>query len=171
MVHPGVLVICFAVLVSLGSSALLPEEYFQDIDPQEKARDEGLSIEEKGRCPRRRNRRLPTSMIVDISLIDTSYLDSLAQMADIHIRALSPWEYSLNTDPNRFPFVISEANCLTFSCVDVDGHDNPELISYPIQQEALVLRREQKGCSFSYRLETEVVTVGCTCVTPVLAYH
>ncbi|KAM3931032.1 interleukin-17F-like [Leptodactylus fuscus] len=171
MLSPSLSIAQVTLLVSVCSSAFLPEGYLSHINTQEGSRDEEPPLEAKGRCPGRRNRRLPTSMTLDISLIDTNYLDSLVQMEDINSRSLSPWEYSLNTDPNRFPFVISEANCLTFSCVDVDGHDNPELISYPIQQEVLVLRQEQKGCSFSYRLETEVVTVGCTCVTPVLAYH
>ncbi|XP_077149209.1 interleukin-17F-like [Ranitomeya variabilis] len=110
-------------------------------------------------------------MTVDTSLIDSSYMDSSVQMEDIHTRSLSPWEYSLNTDPNRFPFVIAEADCLTFACVDADGHESPDLISFPIQQEVMVLRREQKGCMFSYRLETEVVTLGCTCVTPTTIHY
>ncbi|XP_075719666.1 interleukin-17F-like [Rhinoderma darwinii] len=152
-----------AALVYVCSSASLPEEYL--------SKDEQLPLEARDRCPGRRNRRLQTTMTVDISLIDTSYLDSLMEMEDIHTRSLSPWDYSLNTDPNRFPFVIAEANCLTFSCVDADGNQSPDLISSPIQQEMMVLRREQKGCSFSYRLETEVVTLGCTCIRPIVSYY
>ncbi|KAM4041680.1 interleukin-17F-like [Anomaloglossus baeobatrachus] len=109
-------------------------------------------------------------MTVDTSVIDSSYMDSSVQMEDSHSRSLSPWDYSLNKDPNRFPFVIAEADCLTFACVDADGVENPDLISYPIQQEVMVLRREQKGCSFSYRLETEAVTLGCTCISPTRIY-
>ncbi|XP_073529545.1 interleukin-17F-like [Phyllobates terribilis] len=110
-------------------------------------------------------------MTVDISLIDSSSMDGSVQMEDGPTRSLSPWEYSLCTDPNRFPVVIAEADCLTFACVDADGHESPDLISFPIQQEVMVLRREQKGCSFSYRLEGEVVTLGCTCVTPTISYY
>ncbi|XP_069830150.1 interleukin-17F-like isoform X2 [Dendropsophus ebraccatus] len=171
MVHPGAVGICVAVLVSLVSSAVLPDEYSPYINSQEKFTDEELPLEVRQRCPTKRNRRLSTSMMVDISPIDTSYLDRLVEMEDIKTRSISPWEYSLNTDPNRFPFVISEANCLTLTCIDADGNENPDLISYPIQQEMMVLRREQKGCSFSYRLETEEVTVGCTCVTPIVTYY
>ncbi|XP_040285778.1 interleukin-17F-like [Bufo bufo] len=160
-----------AALVSLCSSAFLSEEYWSLTNTQEGSKDEELPLEAKQRCPGRRNRHLPSAMIVDIGLIDTSYLDSLVQMEDIHTRSLSPWEYSLNSDPNRFPFVIAEANCLTFTCADANGNENPALISYPIQQEVMVLCREQKGCSFSYRLETEVVTLGCTCVKPVVSYY
>lgn len=42
--------------------------------------------------------------------------------------------------------------------------------SVPIQQEFLVLRREPQGCSRSFRLEKVLVTVGCTCVTPIVRY-
>ncbi|XP_073529580.1 interleukin-17F-like [Phyllobates terribilis] len=83
----------------------------------------------------------------------------------------SPRITFLSTDTNRFPVVIAEADCLTFACVDTDGHESPDLISFPIQQEVMVLRREQKGCSFSYRLEGEVVTLGCTCVRPTISYY
>ncbi|XP_056419995.1 interleukin-17A-like [Hyla sarda] len=158
-------------LVSFCSSAILPDEYLSHVNTQEGSSDEELHLEARGRCPGRRNRRLPTSMIVDTSFIDTSYLDSLVEMEDVHTRSLSPWDYRLNTDPNRFPFVISEADCVTFACVDADGNENPDLISSPVKQEMMVLRREQKSCSFSYRLETVVVTVGCTCVRPMVSYY
>ncbi|XP_069832052.1 interleukin-17A-like [Dendropsophus ebraccatus] len=158
-------------LVSLCSSAVLPDEYLSQINTEEDSRDEELPLEARDRCPGRRNRRLPSSVTVDTSLIDTGYLHSLVRMENIHSRSLSPWDYRLNTDPNRLPFVIPEANCLTFACVDADGNENPDLMSYPIQQEMMVLRREQKGCSFFYRLETEEVTVGCTCATPIVTYY
>ncbi|KAG8540972.1 hypothetical protein GDO81_029980, partial [Engystomops pustulosus] len=150
------------VLVSLGAAAFIPVENFPE--------NEEHPIEKRLRCPGRRHRRLPTTMTVDLSLIQSRFLESSVVMEDTHSRSLSPWEYSLNTDPHRFPFVISEANCLTFACVDADGNDSPELMSYPIQQEVLVLRREQKGCGFSYRLESEEVTLGCTCVRPRLQH-
>ncbi|XP_073442726.1 interleukin-17A-like [Dendrobates tinctorius] len=157
-------------LMALSSSAVLPEDYLSDLNFQLVSRDEELETKQQ-RCPGRKNRRLPTSVTVDTSLIDSSYKESLVQMEDIHIRSLSPWDYSHNTDPNRFPFVIAEADCLTLACVDADGRESPDLISFPIQQEVMVLRREQKGCSFSYSLETEVVTLGCTCVRPTTIYY
>ncbi|XP_077149207.1 interleukin-17F-like [Ranitomeya variabilis] len=158
-------------LMALISSAVLPEDYLSDLNSQLGSRDEELPLEAKQKCPGRKYRRLPTSATVDTRLIDSSYMESLVQMEDIHTRSLSPWDYSHNTDPNRFPFVIAEADCLTFACVDADGHQSPDLISFPIQQEVMVLRREKKGCSFSYRLEMEVVTLGCTCVTPTTIYY
>ncbi|XP_027764139.1 interleukin-17A-like isoform X5 [Empidonax traillii] len=60
---------------------------------------------------------------------------------DIRNRSLAPWDYRLDEDPNRFP------------------------------QEILVLRREQQGCRPTYRLEKKLITVGCTCVTPVIRHH
>ncbi|XP_075056898.1 interleukin-17F-like [Mixophyes fleayi] len=134
-------------------------------------RDEDVPTEPRDKCTTRRSRLLPSSMTVDLSVIDTNYLDSLVQMEDIHTRSLSPWDYSFNTDPNRFPFVIAEANCLSFTCVDSDGSESPELISYPIQREIMVLRREQKACDYIYRLETELVTLGCTCVRSIVRYY
>ncbi|KAK1338320.1 hypothetical protein QTO34_001435 [Cnephaeus nilssonii] len=35
-------------------------------------------------------------------------------------------------------------------------------------QEILVLRREPRRCPHSFRLEKILVTVGCTCVTPIV---
>lgn len=48
------------------------------------------------------------------------------------------------------------------------GQEDHSLNSVPIKQEILVLRREQRGCVPSYRLEKRLITVGCTCVTPVI---
>ncbi|XP_069830148.1 interleukin-17F-like [Dendropsophus ebraccatus] len=163
--------ILVTVLVSFCSQAVLPDDIISQINTQEGSQDEELPLEDRGRCPVKRNRRLQSFMTVDTSLFDTSYLHSLVRMENIHSRSLSPWDYRLNTDPNRLPFVIPEANCLTFACVDADGNENPDLMSYPMQQEMMVLRREQKGCSFSYRLETEEVTLGCTCVTPIVTHY
>ncbi|XP_056419997.1 interleukin-17A-like [Hyla sarda] len=168
MVHPGAIGICVAVLVFFASSAFLPDDHSPNINPQIKSTDKELPPESGLRCSGKRNRRLPSSVTVNTSLIEASYMDSLVQMENIRTRSLSPWNYSLNTDPNRFPFVISEANCLHFACVDADGNENPDLISFPLRQKMMVLRREQKSCSFSYRLETVVVTVGCTCVRPMV---
>ncbi|XP_063775285.1 interleukin-17A-like [Pseudophryne corroboree] len=149
-----------AALVSVCSSAFLPEGYLSEVSPLDVPRDEDIPTEPRDRCTTRRSRRLPTSMTVDISVIDASYLGSRMGMEDLHTRSLSPWGYRLNTDPSRFPSVVAEAHCLRFTCVDWDGNESPELISYPIQQEILVLRREQKSCDYTYTLETELVTLG-----------
>ncbi|XP_069832051.1 interleukin-17F-like [Dendropsophus ebraccatus] len=157
-------------LVSLCSSTILPDEYLSQTNIQEGSKDEELPLQARVRCPGRRSHHLPSSVTVDTSLIYTSYLDRFVRMRNIHSRSLSPWDYRINKDPNRIPIMIVEANCLTSGCADTDGNENPSLISYPIQQEMIVLQRKEKGCSFSYRLETVTVTVGCTCVKPFDSY-
>ncbi|XP_068135094.1 interleukin-17F-like [Hyperolius riggenbachi] len=93
-------------------------------------------------------------------------MDSLLEAVDFNRHSRSPWEYRLNTDPDRYPSVISEADCLTFSCAGM----GPDLFSYPIQQEVMVLRRQQRDCDYTYSLETELVTQGCTCVQALSVY-
>ncbi|XP_053457898.1 interleukin-17F [Nycticebus coucang] len=81
-------------------------------------------------------------------------------------RSLSPWDYTVDWDPNRYPFVISQAKCRYLGCVDALGREDMSMNSVPIQQETLVLRRKIQGCNVYFQLEKVVVTVGCTCVTP-----
>ncbi|XP_051668729.1 interleukin-17F-like isoform X1 [Manacus candei] len=90
---------------------------------------------------------------------------------DVRNRSLAPWDYRLDKDPNRFPQVIADAQCRLSGCVSPLGQEDHSLNSVPIKQEILVLRREQQGCRPTYRLEKKVITVGCTCVTPVIHHH
>ncbi|XP_061482021.1 interleukin-17F-like [Rhineura floridana] len=85
---------------------------------------------------------------------------------DIRNKSTSPWDYSINEDPNRFPHVISKATCRYNGCLNYKGQQIISMNSVPIQQEILVLRRKQMGSQQTYWLETQVVTVGCTCVIP-----
>ncbi|XP_004388788.1 interleukin-17F [Trichechus manatus latirostris] len=90
-------------------------------------------------------------------------------LPNINNRSTSPWDYNIMRDMNRFPSSIAEARCRSFSCIDADGKPNNFMNSVPIHQEILVLRREPQGC-LPLRLEKIRVTVGCTCVTP-LVHH
>ncbi|XP_032720448.1 interleukin-17F isoform X2 [Lontra canadensis] len=83
-------------------------------------------------------------------------------------RSISPWDYNITQDPHRFPSEIAEAQCRYSGCINAEGQEDSSLNSVPIQQEFLVLRREPRGCSRSFRLEKVLVTVGCTCVTPIV---
>ncbi|KAG8445831.1 hypothetical protein GDO86_010570 [Hymenochirus boettgeri] len=103
-------------------------------------------------------------MTVDISVIDTSYMHSVIATAGIESRSLAPWQYRLDLDPERYPFVIAEANCISSVCTTEE--ENRDLFSIPIEQEILVLRREQKHCGYRYKLEMQRVTLGCTCARP-----
>lgn len=77
---------------------------------------------------------------------------------------------SVTRDPHRFPSEIAEARCRHSGCINAEGMEDRSMNSIPIQQELLVLRREPQGCSSSFRLEKMKVTVGCTCVTPIVRY-
>ncbi|XP_044160479.1 interleukin-17A-like [Bufo gargarizans] len=88
----------------------------------------------------------------------------------IKSRSMSPWEYSYNVDNHRVPVVINEARCLHHGCLDPEGHVDLSMNSVPIRQEILVLRREMRGCVHVYKLDKQLVTVGCTCVRPITQY-
>ncbi|XP_068135093.1 interleukin-17A-like [Hyperolius riggenbachi] len=80
-------------------------------------------------------------------------------------RSLSPWTYRTDQDLNRYPSNISVAECSHQWCLDAEGKEVSSLISVPIRYEMMVLRREIHP-NQSFYLETQLVTVGCTCVRP-----
>ncbi|OCT81396.1 interleukin-17A-like [Xenopus laevis] len=82
----------------------------------------------------------------------------------MHLRSISPWNYSINMDEKRFPAAINVARCLHTNCLDSEGNIDFSLVSVPILQEMFVLRREVKGCTTCFWLEKQTVPVGCTCV-------
>ncbi|KAJ7345603.1 hypothetical protein JRQ81_001553 [Phrynocephalus forsythii] len=116
-------------------------------------------------CPTQENTQFPKSVMVDIH---AGHLESINRVySNIRNRSLSPWNYSISEDPNRFPHLIAEANCRYQVCVNPNGQGfNYGLHSVRIQQEILVLKRKQNGCKQSYWLEKQLVTVGCTCAFP-----
>uniref|UniRef100_K7FK04 Interleukin 17F n=1 Tax=Pelodiscus sinensis TaxID=13735 RepID=K7FK04_PELSI len=120
-------------------------------------------------CPMQKNSRFPPSVKVNIHISSPNYVTRVAH--DVRNRSISPWDYSITKDPNRFPEVIAEAKCRHYSCVTALGQEDHSMNSVPIQQEILVLRREQRGCQHTYRLEKQLITVGCTCAVPVLRYQ
>ncbi|KAM4771250.1 interleukin-17F-like [Rhinophrynus dorsalis] len=157
-----------AGLVALSTPAFLPEERSSVQENYGQYEDREIPSGHQEKCKGKRSRRIPSSMTVDLSVIDTSYLNSLVELVGDESRSLAPWDYSLNVDPNRYPHVISEANCHSLSCTDSDGKVNRDLISLPIQHDMMVLRREQKDCDYVYRLESQRVTLGCTCARPAM---
>uniref|UniRef100_A0A8C4WCJ9 Interleukin 17A n=1 Tax=Gopherus evgoodei TaxID=1825980 RepID=A0A8C4WCJ9_9SAUR len=120
-------------------------------------------------CPPQKNSRFPLSVKVNIHISSSSHAIRMAH--DVRNRSISPWDYSITKDPNRFPEVIAEAKCRHFSCVNALGQEDYSMNSVPIQQEILILRREQRDCLHSYRLEKQLITVGCTCAVPVLRHQ
>uniref|UniRef100_H0XDH4 Interleukin 17F n=2 Tax=Otolemur garnettii TaxID=30611 RepID=H0XDH4_OTOGA len=101
---------------------------------------------------------------LDIRLIAGSPTVSKSQ--NIQNRSFSPWDYTADRDPNRYPFVIYQAKCRYLGCVNAEGKEDMSMNSVPIQRETLVLRRKTEGCNVYFQMEKVLVTVGCTCVTP-----
>ncbi|XP_062043516.1 interleukin-17F [Lepus europaeus] len=117
-----------------------------------------------GNCPPLED----NSVRVDIRILSQNQGVSIRH--DFQNRSISPWDYNITRDPNRFPSEIAEARCRHSGCINAQGEEDSSMNSVPIQQEFLVLRREPQGCSRSFRLEKVRVTVGCTCVTPIVRY-
>ncbi|NWX49338.1 IL17F protein, partial [Steatornis caripensis] len=130
---------------------------------------DGSSVRLGEDCLNEKDLKFPTTVKVDIRISNSDHAFSMVH--DVRNRSLAPWDYRLDEDPNRFPRVITDAKCRLSGCVNPLGQEDHSLNSVPIQQEILVLRREQRGCLPTYRLEKKVITVGCTCVTPVIHYQ
>ncbi|XP_012369473.1 interleukin-17A [Octodon degus] len=90
--------------------------------------------------------------------------------SDYYKRSTSPWTLRRNEDPERYPPVLWEAECRYSGCVNTAGKEDHHMSSVPLQQEILVLRRQPRDCPLSFRLEKMKVTVGCTCVSPVVRH-
>ncbi|NXH52549.1 IL17F protein, partial [Rhabdornis inornatus] len=120
-------------------------------------------------CPNQKDPKFPTTVEVDIRISNSNR--AFGVVHDIRNRSLAPWDYRLDEDPTRFPRVIADAQCRLSGCMSPLGQEDHSLNSVPIQQEILMLRREQRGCVPSYRLEKRLITVGCTCVTPVIQHQ
>ncbi|KAM5324965.1 interleukin-17F [Glossophaga mutica] len=108
------------------------------------------------------------SVRVDIRILKQNQVAAISH--DFQNRSSSPWDYNITRDPHRFPSEIAEAQCRHWGCINAEGKEDSSMNSVPIQQEFLVLRREPQDCSHSFRLEKVTVTVGCTCVTPIIRY-
>ncbi|NXK46808.1 IL17F protein, partial [Chauna torquata] len=120
-------------------------------------------------CQNQKDLKSPTTVKVDIRISSSN--PTFRMIHDVRNRSLSPWDYRLDEDPNRFPQVIADAQCRLSGCVNPMGQEDHSLNSVPIKQEILVLRREQQGCLPTYRLEKKVITVGCTCVAPIVHHQ
>ncbi|NXH48604.1 IL17F protein, partial [Dicaeum eximium] len=129
-------------------------------------RKAGASARLREGCPNQKDPEFPTAVKVDIRISSSDHIFGMVH--DVRNRSLAPWDYRLDEDPNRFPRVIADARCRLSGCASPLGQEDHGLNSVPLRQEILVLRREQRGCVPSYRLEKRLVTVGCTCVAPVV---
>ncbi|NXW56534.1 IL17F protein, partial [Eurystomus gularis] len=139
-----------------------------------KVRQPGLKLENLFKqayagCLTQRDSKFPQTVRVNISISNTNQDTRVAR--DVSNRSLAPWDYRIDEDHNRFPYVIADAKCRHSRCVNSNGQLDHSVNSVPIKQEILVLRREQKGCHQSFRLEKKIITVGCTCVTPLIRHQ
>ncbi|XP_053316459.1 interleukin-17A-like [Spea bombifrons] len=114
------------------------------------------------RCPTSKNMMLLQNIKVNFHMNSNHHAPSMQD--ETRMRSLSPWNYSLNEDPNRFPAIIAEAKCNHGGCLDSDGKEDLSVVSVPIKQEVLVLRRHVEECESSFTLDKQMVTVGCTCI-------
>uniref|UniRef100_A0A9J7XRM3 Interleukin 17a/f3 n=2 Tax=Cyprinus carpio TaxID=7962 RepID=A0A9J7XRM3_CYPCA len=85
-------------------------------------------------------------------------------------RSLSPWTYEESWDNSRIPSEISEAKCEKKGCLTKDGEEDFGLESKPIYYQINILRRVKKKNAMQYalKLETKIVSLGCTCVLPIV---
>ncbi|XP_054034143.1 interleukin-17F [Dryobates pubescens] len=137
------------------------------IHPQ--PRKHGSSVRLSEECLNQKDLKFPTMVNVDIRISNPDHAFTMGH--DVRNRSLAPWDYRLDEDPNRFPQVIADAECRLSSCMNPQGQEDYSLNSVPIQQEILVLRRDQEGCLPTYRLEKKIITVGCTCAAPIVYRH
>ncbi|KAM7014995.1 interleukin-17C-like [Tautogolabrus adspersus] len=81
-------------------------------------------------------------------------------------RALSPWTYRLNQDPDRIPAVIAYADCLCDHCI-LHGQEDYDYNSVTVNTSLLVFWRIPCG-EDRYRLKKDFISVpvACTCVVP-----
>ncbi|XP_073485134.1 interleukin-17F-like [Aquarana catesbeiana] len=116
----------------------------------------------KGGCP-------PVTKFASVKInLNINGQNAPTMSGDLRKRSTSPWEYSYDVNNNRFPSTIVEAKCLHTGCLDAEGNVDINLNSVPIRQEILVLHREMKGCSSTFKLAKKMVTVGCTCARPMV---
>uniref|UniRef100_UPI00398F19E2 interleukin-17C-like n=1 Tax=Pristiophorus japonicus TaxID=55135 RepID=UPI00398F19E2 len=90
--------------------------------------------------------------------------------SDINHRSISPWEYRIDYDDNRYPQKLAFAHCLCEGCIDMDnGEEIRSFNSVPVEQTMLVLQRQPcpgRPGQYSFNLKYIKVPVGCTCVRP-----
>ncbi|XP_062954388.1 interleukin-17F [Cynocephalus volans] len=113
------------------------------------------------------------SVMIDVHILNQNV--GSPSLRNIHNRSSSPWDYNITWDSNRFPSEIVQARCRYSGCINAQGQEDNSMNSIAIQQEVLVLRRDTQsvphGCTPAFRLEKMLVTVGCTCVTPIVVQH
>uniref|UniRef100_A0A8C4S0R6 Uncharacterized protein n=1 Tax=Erpetoichthys calabaricus TaxID=27687 RepID=A0A8C4S0R6_ERPCA len=73
-----------------------------------------------------------------------------------------------NTDHDIWFPSLRQAECRHHYCINNSGHEMPEMNSVSIRRRQLFLRKKWTGIGYKYSLEMKLVTVGCTCVWPLI---
>ncbi|XP_034555842.1 interleukin 17a/f3 [Notolabrus celidotus] len=125
----------------------------------------------RGGQKKRKNVRL----VLDPSVLSHVGSVSHSTMANM---SLTPWTYRDSSEASRLPTRISQAQCLTSGCLSLQGGgEDLALMATPIYYQALVLHkvhqprlngRKKAKKRHHFRLGTEMIAVGCTCVRPIL---
>ncbi|XP_029532041.1 interleukin-17F-like [Oncorhynchus nerka] len=110
----------------------------------------------------------PDTVILPLHL-DPNDLVPFHSIRPICNHSISPWTYNTTYDDRRFPPIISEVRCSLKGCLNIKGKEDRNLKSKPIFYQILVLRKVMgSGKKCHYRLESKVISVGCTCVRPTI---
>ncbi|XP_035534721.1 interleukin 17a/f3 [Morone saxatilis] len=119
-------------------------------------------------------------LVLDPSVQPQIGITSASTIANM---SLSPWTYRESCIASRLPRHISHAQCLTSGCLSLQGEgEDTGLVAKPIYYQVLVLHRvprqrhnNSRGGKprkkYDFKLGTEVITVGCTCVRPAVVTH
>ncbi|XP_044185522.1 interleukin 17a/f3 [Thunnus albacares] len=114
-------------------------------------------------------------------ILDSSVQPQIASTSPSSIAnmSLSPWTFKDSDVASRLPRRIPQAQCLTSGCLSFQGGgEDAALEAKPIYYQVLVLhrvprqrqknKRGKKAKKYDLRLGTEVISVGCTCVRPIV---
>uniref|UniRef100_A0AAQ4RVE0 Interleukin 17a/f1 n=2 Tax=Gasterosteus aculeatus aculeatus TaxID=481459 RepID=A0AAQ4RVE0_GASAC len=113
-------------------------------------------------------------------VLDSSVQPQLgSSSASIANTSLSPWTYRESCVESRLPRQIFHAVCLTSGCLSPHGGgEDASLEAKPIYHQVLVLHKtlrqragKRRRTRYGFRLGTEVIAVGCTCVRPSVVTH
>ncbi|KAM3625510.1 uncharacterized protein V6R79_013214 [Siganus canaliculatus] len=93
---------------------------------------------------------------------------AIEMQGGLNNRAVSPWDYSLNRDEDRFPAEITFANCLCEGCI-INHHEDLSYNSVPVSALVVVLRKSR--ChdypdKYVVKKHFIKVPVACTCAVP-----
>ncbi|XP_075409886.1 interleukin-17A [Tenrec ecaudatus] len=127
------------------------------------------TVPQSSRCPSTEENGFPQMVNISSHSI-SSHTTNFRKITDYSNRSTSPWNLRPNEDPERYPRVIWEAQCRSLNCVNHAGKANLHMNSVGIQQEIMVLKRDSRHCPHSFRLERIMVTVGCTCIRPIIKH-